>query len=651
MDLGAVTMTANATLRSGTGAINVASITDAPGDFTLSLGSGTQTGTITAVGNATFNTLTTFASAYNIVFGGTTTTVDTDTDFLNTGTVTLGNDTGDTVTFTGGLNTTAAMGPTGTNIAGIVQTTDTQMDLGAVTMTANATLRSGTGAINVASVTDGASSFALSLGSGTQTGAVTVLGNATINTLTTFSSAYQVVMLGSSNVIDTATTFINTNGVVLGDNANDVFLFDAGLTSTVSTTTTFGQIRTSADIMTLGAVVLAGTTVLDTTNNAGSPAGAAMNIVTINGGSAVTLNTGTAGDITVSGAIGAVTPVASLTITNANDVSLQAVTTTGVVTQTTGTGTTTLNGLVTAGGNVNMANDAITFAGTATASINAGVNDVTLTAETGAISSTSSAARDIIANKLSMSAKTGIGSAGALQTQVSTLAAKNDTSGDIRIDNTGDLNVNTIGAVVGVNNAAGDVYLTGTGDITLTSPVSASYVEITANGSILDDDDAEAYDVVSTGNSKLTATTGTIGLPLNAVEVNVGNVLSVTMGGSVDLLSGNIKGHTVDGLIDILNVPPGLVLFNNRVVGGDPVLMNAFYQAISLLNVDTVDSSKPGFGLEIFGSTDKLFVTPEGLISGFGYAGGDLERALLNTDSLMIPSKIKSLINVQILGF
>ena len=644
MDLAAIVMDGNATIRSGSGAVNIAAINDGSNGYILSLGSGTQTGTITSAGTMVVGTLTTFNANYAIALNGTFTTVTTDTNFLNDGGLTLGNGAGDTLTFVGGLDTTGATGTL--NVAGIIQTTDTQMDLGAATMTAATTLCSGTGAINVASVTDGAGSFALSLGSGTQTGAVTILGNATINTLTTFSSAYQVVMLGSSNVIDTATAFINTNGVVLGNNANDVFLFDGGLTSTVSTTTLFGKIRTSADIMTLGAVLLSGTTVLDTTNDGGNAAGAAMNIVTVNGAAAVTLNAGTAGDITVSGAIGAGTPITSLTITNANDVSLQAVTTTGVVTQTTGTGTTTLNGLVTAGGNVNMANDAITFSG-ATAAINAGANDVTLTAETGAITG-GSAATDITGNNLTMNAVTGMGTSGNhLLTAVSGLAATNSTSGDIYLDNTGNLSVNG----VGVNNVNGSVYLTGTADITLISAVTASYIEITANGSILDDNDAEAYDVVSTGNAKLTATTGTIGIPSNAVEVNVTNSLSVFMGGSTDQTSANIKGHTFDGLIEILNVPPGLVLFNNRVVGGDPVILNSYYQAISLLDIDSSDAMKGNFAPDVFGSTDKFFVAPESLISGFGYAGGDLERSLLNTDSLMIPSKIKSLINVQILGF
>ncbi len=86
------------------------------------------TGTIAFQGNATLTTgLTTAAQGYAVSFTGGTNTIAGDTNFLNTGAVTLGNDAGDTVTFTGGLDTTT--GPSGTNVAGIVQTTNTQMDL------------------------------------------------------------------------------------------------------------------------------------------------------------------------------------------------------------------------------------------------------------------------------------------------------------------------------------------------------------------------------------------------------------------------------------------------------------------------------------------------------------------------------------------
>jgi hypothetical protein len=263
MDLGATTMTTDATLRSGSGAINVASATDGASSFSLDVGSAAQTGTVTFTGNVTISDLDTFASAYNVAFHGTSSTIDTDTTFLNTGTVTLGDGAADSCTFTGGLDTTAAAG---TDIAGTVETTNTQMDLGATTMTADATLRSGSGAINVASVTDGASSHSLDVGSVAQTGTVTFTGGVTVNDLDTFASPYNVLFLGASNTIDTATAFVNTGTLTLGDADGDVLVFDGGLDTTAvgGAVRLHGQISSSDDGLTFGAVTLDGNTVLDT---------------------------------------------------------------------------------------------------------------------------------------------------------------------------------------------------------------------------------------------------------------------------------------------------------------------------------------------------------------------------------------------------
>ena len=127
------------------------------GQLFLSLGSAAQTGAITVGGNATFNTLTTFAGAYAVAFTGTTTTVDVDANFLNTGITTLGDQDTDILTFTGGLGAASAGG---VSAAGAIRTAGQQIDLGAVSLGANTTIDSSnnggsaTGAIiNIASVT------------------------------------------------------------------------------------------------------------------------------------------------------------------------------------------------------------------------------------------------------------------------------------------------------------------------------------------------------------------------------------------------------------------------------------------------------------------------------------------------------------------
>ena len=114
---------------------------------TMNLTDTTDAASITFNGNVSATTLNTAAEAYNVVFNGTTSTVANAVTFSNSGTVTFGNGTGDTTTFTGGI---AATAPTQVNLAGTVVTTDTtMMSLGdtntPIVLTANTILSANTG--------------------------------------------------------------------------------------------------------------------------------------------------------------------------------------------------------------------------------------------------------------------------------------------------------------------------------------------------------------------------------------------------------------------------------------------------------------------------------------------------------------------------
>ena len=91
-----------------------------------------------------------------------------DTDFLNTGTVILGNDATDVLTFAGGLATTGNDSNPGTlNVAGTINTTNTRMDIGAVTLTKATTFDTGNhadGVLNIGAVTSGTNSLTLDSG-------------------------------------------------------------------------------------------------------------------------------------------------------------------------------------------------------------------------------------------------------------------------------------------------------------------------------------------------------------------------------------------------------------------------------------------------------------------------------------------------------
>jgi hypothetical protein len=299
MDLGATTLADNGTLRSGSGPINVASITDGASSFALGMGNGTQTGTITITGNTTVDSLNTSAGAYSIALTGAANTITTYTTFLNTGSVTIGQ-AGGISSFVNGLNSNG--GPFSANIAGIIQTTNSQIDLGDTTLVADATLRSGSGQIFAASITDGASSFAISFGDASQTGTITVTGNTTVDTLNTGAGAYSIELTGAANTITTNTNFLNTVSVTLGDGA-DTFLFDGGLNFTGNAASKLGgAINSSGDVINFGSgsggvTLTANSTIASTTT---SPAGANLIFGTGIIGAAfnLDLDAGTGGAIT-----------------------------------------------------------------------------------------------------------------------------------------------------------------------------------------------------------------------------------------------------------------------------------------------------------------------------------------------------------------
>ncbi|NJL30763.1 MAG: S-layer family protein [Phycisphaerales bacterium] len=125
---------------------------------------------------------------------------------------------------------------------------------------------------------------------------------------------------------------------------------NGGITSTASTTTTQGIIRTSGDTAGFGIITLADDTTIDTTNNGGTAAGATITLGgTVDGaGFDLTLNSGTTGDLAINNAIGGGGAIGLLTITG-NNISFDA--------NTTSTGL-----LVTAQGNVTVgAGDTVNF--------------------------------------------------------------------------------------------------------------------------------------------------------------------------------------------------------------------------------------------------------------------------------------------------
>ena len=336
------------TLKSGSGGITVTgAIGTEIGTLTLQENNAGATGAANLQGSVTAASLTTFGQAYAVSLTGGASITNAVT-FLNTGTVTLGDATADSTTFTGGVTATA---PSGVSASGTIATADQNITLGAVTIgvgqtltldTANtgggniqlsslsgvaggvaedATLKSGSGGITVTgAIGTGIGALILQENNAGATGAVNLQGSVTAASLTTFGQAYAVSLTGDASITN-AVTFLNTGTLTLGDNG-DTLTFVGGLNTTAgpSGTTVGGTVRTNGQQMDLGAVTLAANSALATNNTA--PGGAMLNVASVTGANkTLDLNAGTNGAITATGSVSVSTLTAgagdNITLTNA----------------------------------------------------------------------------------------------------------------------------------------------------------------------------------------------------------------------------------------------------------------------------------------------------------------------------------------------
>ncbi len=345
--------------------------------------------------------------------------------------------------------------------------------------------------------------------------------------------------IGSADALETAISNLTaTNG------SNDIGIDNTGNLAANSLINNGGNITLNNDSdLTLGTIQALGNTVtltsagaiLDGNGGANNISADSLFLTASNGiGSAGTLET----------------TVSNLTATNngSNDIAID------------NTGALAANSVVNNGGNITLTNDLDLTLGT----IQALGNTVALKSAAGAITDGNGGALNVIANSLGLSATTGIGSGNALETQVGTLSALNKTSGNIRIDNTGNLAANSV-----VNNG-GNITLNNDSDLILgTIQALGNTVTLTSAGAILDGNGAAnnisanslfltasngigSADALETAVSSLTATNGsndigidnTGNLAANSLINNGGNI---TLNNDSDLTLGTIQalGNTV----------------------------------------------------------------------------------------------------------
>ena len=340
MNLGLVTLALDATVKSGTGTLTIASVSGGNKKLALQDNTSNSRGLVVITGNVNIGQIETFAQNYAVsLLGNCTVTSAIPSTFLNTGATTFGDggDIFDTLSFTGGLIAKAGV----VNLNSKLITTNNLLDIGAVTILGTSTLQSGTANIIVGSITDGANSYNLSLqNTGTQS-SVIFTGDVNISRINTVTGNYAVCFQNNTTV-DTATIFNNLAGVSFGKNAISLTTFTNGVTATLGSGTIglAGSLKTTGRAITLGNPTMpinlidnasidsgdsaSASIILDAVNtngksfalNSGTTAGAAITVASVDStaGGLTIVNAG--GLVSFTGNVGRVTNSGAVNITN-----------------------------------------------------------------------------------------------------------------------------------------------------------------------------------------------------------------------------------------------------------------------------------------------------------------------------------------------
>lgn len=194
------------------------------------------------------------------------------------------------------------------------------------------------------------------------------------------------------------------------------------------------------------------------------------------------------------------------------------------------------------------------------------------------------AGNNIAASTATLAAGTGIGTAANwLDTSVDTLNATTNTGGIYILEADG-VTLNNVKA------GAGDVDISNsTGDLLVNKVESTGNAVnlVSMAGSILDTNGTGAYDITAGADSSLTAH-NIIGTATDPLEVNINGSLTTVAHGVQNNVSVNVNGLMVpDHNLVFGNVPPGLVILDNHMLGGGNI--DAVYGAF------TAEMARVGF--------------------------------------------------------
>jgi autotransporter-associated beta strand protein len=258
-----------------------------------------STGTVSFNNVLTANTLTTNSNAYNLAINANGSTITNAVTFSNTGTVSLGV-TGGAQTYVGGITATA---PSSTILKGNINSTNTSLTFGSITLAADTVLTSNAtstdGDITVGAITGSSHSLTLSTGAGVSGadvsgtsfsgtgslnlenigGTASFTGAISVPNLSIANSVNNVSLTGSGGTISNLVTFHNPGTLTLGASGNTQ-TYSAGIAATAP-----------SSISTAGTLIFGGNTTLGDLNSS------------INLSAATTLSASSGATVTVNGEV------------------------------------------------------------------------------------------------------------------------------------------------------------------------------------------------------------------------------------------------------------------------------------------------------------------------------------------------------------
>ncbi len=534
------------------------------------------------------------------------------------------------VTATGNIDVT---GTTGITLAGAYRSDDGNITFtgpvtlaGAVTVNSDADDDSTDGDIEFTSTIDGGYALRLDADTGAITLAGAVGGTTPVASLTVTGGAVSLAAVTATGAVAVTGTGITLAGVYRSDEGNVIFT---------------------------GPVTLAGAVTVNSDANGDGTDGDIRFASTIDGGQALTLDADT-GAVTLAGAAGGTTPVASLTVAG-GAVSLAAVTATGNIDVTGTTGITLAGAYRSDDGNV-IFTGPVTLAGAVTVNSDANADGtdgdirftstidggyaLSLDADTGAITlagvvggTTAVASLTVTTSgAVALAAVTATGAVAVTGTGI-TLAG-NVLSNDGNVTFTGPV---TLAGAVTVNS---DANYDGTdGDIRFTSTIDGGYAlsldadtgAITLAGAVGGTTQVASLTVTTSGAVALAAVTATGDIAVTGTGITLaGNVLSsdgnVTFTGPVTL-AGAVTVNS-DANADGTD---GDIRFTSTIDGGYALVLDADTGAITLAGA--VGGTTAVASLTVRGGAVELAaVTATGAVDVRGIAGITLAGAYRSDD-------------------